>query len=50
MWDLFGKQRMPLHKFKDIYWHDVDTIGAVTDADYYIKKFNMIVENKLALD
>jgi hypothetical protein len=50
MWDLFGKQRLELEKYKDIYWHDVDTISAVQDADYFIKKFNQILENKLAFD
>ncbi len=50
IWGLFQKKRIGLDEGQDIFWHDVDTIGAVTDTDYFIKKFNLCVENKEKLD
>lgn len=40
VWDVSTKQRIPINESYDTFLHEVDTLEAISDPDYFIKAFN----------
>jgi len=44
-WDIFSKRRLNYEELMDKFMVEVDTIQAVLDSDYFIKKLNECIAN-----
>lgn len=46
VWDLSTKERIPIEESYDTFLHEVDTLAALSDPDYFINAFNRCVSKR----